>query len=51
MYQTDIIVGAMEGPLGESNQENNSSIHGQYYVKIFEKLDLPYGSHTIQNSR
>jgi hypothetical protein len=35
-------------PQGEFGLENHSSIHGQYYVKIFEKLDLVYGSHTIQ---
>lgn len=35
-------------PLGEFDLEDQSSIHGQYYVKIFEKLDLAYGSHTIQ---
>ena len=33
---------------GEFNQENHSSIHGQHYVKIFEKLDLAQGEHTIQ---
>ena len=35
-------------PCGEFSQENHSSSHGQYYVKIFEKLDLTYGIHTIQ---
>ncbi len=33
---------------GEFSLENHASEHGQYYVKIFEKLDLPYGEHTIQ---
>ncbi len=33
---------------GKFSQENHSSIHGQYYVKIFEKLDLAKGNHTIQ---
>ena len=33
---------------GEFDQEDHSSIHGQHYVKIFEKLDLTFGIHTIQ---
>jgi len=33
---------------GEFNLENHSGIHGQYYVKIFEKLDLKQGNHTIK---
>ena len=33
---------------GEFNLENHASIHGQYYVKVFEKLDLNYGNHSIQ---
>lgn len=33
---------------GEFSQEDHSSIYGQYYVKIFEKLDLENGNHTIQ---
>ncbi|MDC3132757.1 ADP-ribosylglycohydrolase family protein [Flavobacteriaceae bacterium] len=33
---------------GEFSQEDHSSSHGQYYVKIFEKRDLVEGSHTIQ---
>ncbi|MGB5320632.1 ADP-ribosylglycohydrolase family protein, partial [Eudoraea sp.] len=33
---------------GDFNQEDYSDIHGQYYVKIFEQLDLPYGRHTLQ---
>ena len=32
---------------GEFNQENHASPYGQYYVKIFEVSDLPYGNHTI----
>jgi len=35
-------------PYGEFSLENHSSIHGQHYVKIFEKYDLPNGSHTMQ---
>ncbi len=31
----------------EFNLENHSSKHGQHYVKIFEKLDLSTGSHTL----
>jgi len=27
--------------------ENHTSEHGQHYVKIFEKLDLSSGSHTL----
>lgn len=33
---------------GEFNLENHASEHGQYYIKIFEKLDLPDKSHTIK---
>ena len=33
---------------GEFGQEDHSSSHGQYYVKIFEKRDLVKGHHTIQ---
>ncbi len=33
---------------GEYSLENHVSPHGQYYVKVFEKLDLPFGDHTIQ---
>jgi len=33
---------------GEFNLEDHSGTHGQYYVKIFEKLDLASGPHTIQ---
>ncbi|MEP0132822.1 MAG: ADP-ribosylglycohydrolase family protein [Eudoraea sp.] len=33
---------------GEFSLEDHSGIHGQYYVKIFEKLDLDYGNHLIQ---
>ena len=32
---------------GEFNLENHSSIHGQHYIKIFEKLDLNPGPHTL----
>lgn len=32
---------------GSFNLENHSSIHGQYYVKIFEKFDLNLGPHTL----
>lgn len=32
---------------GAFSLENHSSIHGQHYVKIFEKLDLNSGSHTL----
>jgi len=32
---------------GEFNLENHSNIHGQYYVKIFEKLKLEDGEHTL----
>lgn len=35
-------------PYGEFVQEDHSSIHGQHYVKIFEKLDLSPGDHTLQ---
>ena len=35
-------------PYGEFSQENHSSIHGQHYVKIFEKLDLDHDKHTLQ---
>lgn len=33
---------------GEFSLQDHSGIHGQYYVKIFEKLDLTYGVHTIE---
>jgi len=33
--------------IGKFNLENHSSDYGQYYVKIFEKLDLSPGSHTL----
>jgi hypothetical protein len=33
---------------GEFDQEDHSSIHGQHYVKIFEKLDLSPGDHTLK---
>ncbi|WP_297797989.1 ADP-ribosylglycohydrolase family protein [uncultured Eudoraea sp.] len=33
---------------GEFSLENHASIHGQYYVKIFEKRDLSSGMHTIK---
>lgn len=33
---------------GTYNQENATSEHGQYYVKIFEKLNLTPGEHTIK---
>ncbi|MGB5608332.1 ADP-ribosylglycohydrolase family protein [Eudoraea sp.] len=33
---------------GEFNLEDHSGTHGQYYVKIFEKLDLTSGTHTIR---
>lgn len=33
---------------GKFSQEDHSSTHGQHYVKIFEKLDLPFGEHTIE---
>ncbi|MCP4977079.1 MAG: ADP-ribosylglycohydrolase family protein [Maribacter sp.] len=33
---------------GTFRQENHASEHGQHYVKIFEKLDLPLGKHTIK---
>lgn len=33
---------------GEFDLENHSSTHGQYYVKIFEKLDLDAGLHTLR---
>ncbi len=33
---------------GTFSQENHSSMHGQYYVKIFEKIGLSAGSHTIR---
>ncbi len=33
---------------GTFNQENHTSEQGQYYVKIFEKLDLALGRHTIK---
>ncbi len=33
---------------GEFSLENHAGIHGQYYIKIFEKLDLNYGNHSIQ---
>lgn len=32
---------------GEFSLENHSSIHGQHYIKIFEKLDLSSGPHTL----
>ena len=32
---------------GEFSLENHSSIHGQHYIKIFEKLDLSPGPHTL----
>ncbi|MCK5700461.1 MAG: hypothetical protein KAI29_04885, partial [Cyclobacteriaceae bacterium] len=32
---------------GEFSLENHASEHGQHYVKIFEKLDLSPGSHTL----
>lgn len=32
---------------GEFSLENHSSIHGQFYIKIFEKLDLNPGPHTL----
>jgi hypothetical protein len=32
---------------GAFSLENHSSIHGQHYIKIFEKLDLSSGSHTL----
>ena len=32
---------------GEFSLESHASDHGQYYVKIFEKLDLSTGSHTL----
>ena len=35
-------------PYGEFDQEDHSSIHGQHYVKIFEKLDLSPGDHTLK---
>ncbi len=34
-------------PYSEFSLENHSSEHGQHYVKIFEKLDLSPGSHTL----
>jgi len=33
---------------GEFSLENHASIHGQYYVKIFEKRGLSSGMHTIK---
>lgn len=33
---------------GAFSLENHASDQGQYYVKVFEKLNLEYGSHTIQ---
>lgn len=33
--------------LGTFNLENHSSVHGQYYIKVFEKLDLSPGPHTL----
>lgn len=33
---------------GDFNQENHASEHGQHYIKIFEKLDLKQGKHTLQ---
>ncbi|MBT8185786.1 MAG: ADP-ribosylglycohydrolase family protein [Eudoraea sp.] len=35
-------------PMGEFSLEDHSSEYGQYYVKIFEKLNLDRGSHTIK---
>ncbi|MCW5517135.1 ADP-ribosylglycohydrolase family protein [Muriicola sp. Z0-33] len=35
-------------PMGTYSLEDNSSSHGQYYVKIFEKLNLDPGAHTIK---
>ena len=35
-------------PMGEFSLENHSSKHGQYYVKIFEKLNLKSGEHIIR---
>lgn len=34
-------------PYGEFSLENHASEHGQHYVKIFEKLDLSPGEHTL----
>lgn len=35
-------------PYGKFSLKDTSSIHGQYYVKIFEMLDLANESHTIK---
>jgi hypothetical protein len=33
---------------GKFSQKSEASIHGQYYVKIFEKFELKNGSHTLK---
>ncbi len=33
---------------GEFSQQDSSSVHGQHYVKIFEKLDLESGTHRLK---